>query len=280
MLALVFGLGSSLCWGVSDFMGGSQSRRLPLLAVMLCSQAAGLVFLPLLVVLSGDPAPTLSQMLPAIGAGAAGTIALTAFYRGLAIGTMSIVAPISATGAAVPVIVGIAGGDRPAALRLAGMAAAIVGVMLASREVHADAVRAADARRSVGLALIAALGFGTFFVGMGASSHTSVPWALLATRTTSTGLLALAALVVRPRLGGAARSLPTLALIGLLDVGANGLYGLATTAGLLSVVGVLGSLYPVVTILLARGLLGERVRRVQEVGIVAALAGVAMIAAG
>jgi drug/metabolite transporter (DMT)-like permease len=205
----------------------------------------------------------------------------------LSIGTMSIVAPISATGAVVPVIVGIAQGERPAALQLAGIAAAIVGVVLASREDDA-ALRhegRAPSRMSILLALVAAAGFGTFFVGLRSSARADVIWALLAARLAGVVLLAAALVAAlaktqsRPELP-APRALAALAVVGLLDLSANGLYAVATRHGLLSVVAVASSLYPLGTVILARLLLGERVRRVQEVGILAALTGVVLIAAG
>jgi drug/metabolite transporter (DMT)-like permease len=135
-------------------------------------------------------------------------------------------------------------------------------------------------RTSVGLALLAALGFGTFFVGMHASADTSVPWAMLAARVASVSAVLIGVAALRVPIPGSPRRLGALALIGLLDAGANGLYAWGSTQGLLSVVAVLSSLYPVTTVLLARVVLGERVRRVQEVGVLAALAGVALIAAG
>jgi len=163
---------------------------------------------------------------------------------------------------------------------VAGIAAAFAGVVLASRELHEDAERAAAGRLSVILALVAAAGFGAYFVGIDRAANESVFWALAASRACATAMLAGIALVVRPALGAAAAALPVLVLIGTLDLSATILYAFASTEGLLSVVGVLGSLYPVVTILLARALLGERIRRIQEVGVVTALAGVALIAAG
>lgn len=280
MLAFALGLGSSLCWGLADFLGGLQSRRHPLAAVMLVSQAAGLAGIAVLVVALGQDAPAFRHLLPAALAGAAGAIALAAFYRALAIGTMSIVAPISATGAALPVVVGVAGGERPGALQLAGMAAAVVGVVLASREEDEQGRTPENARLSVALALFAALGFGTFFVAMDAAADADVGWAMLVARCASVGLLLLAAAVLRPRLGVGVTALAPLVAVGVLDATANGLYAWGTTKGLLSVVAVLGALYPVTTVLLARGLLRERVRRIQELGIVAALAGVVLIAAG
>jgi drug/metabolite transporter (DMT)-like permease len=282
VLALALALGSSLCWGTSDFLGGLQSRRQPLLTVMLISQGAALLALVAVVAVRGAGPPHLVKLLPALGAGAAGMIALTAFYRALSIGTMSIVAPISATGAVVPVVVGIAQGERPAALQVAGIAAAIVGVVLASRE--EDAALRGDARvpsrASIPLALVAAAGFGTFFVALRSSARVDVSWALLAARLAGVALVAGAAAISRPAPVRDPRVLGALVMVGALDLSANGLYAVATRHGLLSVVAVGASLYPLGTVVLARVLLGERVRRVQEAGIVAALAGVVLIAAG
>jgi drug/metabolite transporter (DMT)-like permease len=292
VLAVALGLSSSLFWGLGDFLGGLQSRRVRVLAVLLVSQASGLVAIALGIAIARPQSPPLVDLWPAAAAGLAGAIALSAFYRALAIGTMSIVAPVSATGAAVPVVVGIAGGDRPAALQLAGIIAAVVGVVLASRELdepqkgsglgvvaRPDPGRVPE-RTSIALALVAALGFGTFFVGMDAGADASVPWALVTNRIASVSAVLLVVTAARVPLPGSPRRLAPLVLVGLLDAGANGLYAWGTTEGLVSVVAVLGSLYPVITVLLARAILGERVRRVQEVGIVAALAGVALIAAG
>ncbi len=281
MIAVALGLGSSLLWGLADFGGGLQARRVALLAVLLVSQAAGLAGVAAIVAVSGHPAPSAGDLLPAALGGMAGVVALAAFYRGLAIGTMSIVAPISATGVAGPVVVGLATGDRPGALQLSGIGLAVVGVVLASREAAPEGSRrAAVARRSLLLALVAALGFGSFFVGMDAAADADVFWALLAARAASFTMLCAVALAVRPRLPREPLTLGALAGIGALDLGANAMFAAATTEGLLSLVAVLSSLYPVVTILLARAVLGERVRRVQEAGIVAALAGVVLIAAG
>jgi drug/metabolite transporter (DMT)-like permease len=285
MGALALGLGSSLLWGVGDFLGGLQARRRRLLTVMLVSQATGLSAVVAALLIAGHGPPALHRLLPAFIAGATGMLALGAFYRALAIGTMSIVAPVSASGSAIPVIVGLADGEHPAAIQLIGIGAAIAGVVLASREdptLHPH--EREQSRLSVGLALIAAMGFGAFFVAMRSSAHASVPWALLSARASGVAILLVAvALSVRStRLepdGLPRRGVLALALVGLFDIGANALYSLATTQGLLSVVAVTSSLYPVTTVVLARVVLRERVQRVQEVGIVAALAGVALMAA-
>ena len=292
MLALAFALSSSLCWGVGDFIGGLQARRVSLLRVILVSQAAGLVVLVVVVAVRGMGPPDVVKMLPAVAGGVAGIAALSAFYRALAIGTMSVVAPISATGVAVPVIVGVAGGERPAVLQLAGILAASVGVVLVSRESAPGLAPKEGARASVALALLAALGFGSFFVGLRISARVDLVWALVSSRGAAVAALLAAGIVlswVRERplpdvraaaVPGGSAVLPALLLIGFLDLSANLLYALATRRGLLSVVAVAASLYPLTTVLLARVVLGERVRRIQEVGIAAALAGVVLIAVG
>jgi drug/metabolite transporter (DMT)-like permease len=227
-----------------------------------------------------DELPSWSAVGWAALAGSAGIVALGAFYRALAIGTMSVVAPISATAAAVPVLVGLAEGERPGGLQIAGMVAALAGVILASREPVEEGCPPAN-RAAIGLALVAAAGFGTFFVGIDRASATAeVPWVIVVQRCCSLTLLVIAALAVRPSLPRDGASLLVLGAVGLLDLGANGLYALATTKGLLSVVSVLGSLYPAVTVVLARFVLAERIARVQEVGVVLALAGVVAISAG
>jgi drug/metabolite transporter (DMT)-like permease len=208
-------------------------------------------------------------------------VALASFYRALAIGTMSIVAPISATGVAVPVVVGLAGGDRPAWPQLMGIVVAIVGVVLASRERGPGVPERPASATSIALALLAAAGFGTFFVAIRLSARADVLWALFAARGSSVAALIAIVVVIR----SPARSLSgdrfwPIAAVGVLDMAANGLYALATRHGLLSVVAVGASLYPLATVVLARVVLAERVRRVQELGIAAALLGVALIASG
>ena len=193
---------------------------------------------------------------------------------------MSVVAPISATAAAVPVLVGLVEGERPSTLQVAGMAAALAGVILASREPVEEGGPPPN-RAAIGLALVAAAGFGTFFVALDrASAQADVSWVIVVSRSCALILLVLAALAARPGLPRDGTSLGLLAIIGVLDLGANGLYALATREGLLSVVSVLGSLYPAVTVVLARVVLAERVARVQEAGVVLALAGVVAISAG
>jgi drug/metabolite transporter (DMT)-like permease len=295
VLGVGLALASSLSWGTADFIGGVQSRRQPVLRVVLVSQAFGLLVIGVLLATRGVPAPSLGRLVSAGLAGLAGAAGLAAFYRGLATGSMSIVAPIAATGVGIPVIVGIVGGDRPAAIQLAGIGAAVVGVVLASREKGAHELESAGSSgTSIVLALASAAGFGTFFLGLHASARADPFWATFAARACSVVALSVVAAVWRRGLTGGAdatsrdgvgrsvgvRGWVALAAVGTLDVGANALYALATRHGLLSVVSVLSSLYPLGTVGLARMLLGERVQRVQEIGVVAALTGVLLIAAG
>src|SRR4051794_24739142 len=226
-----------------------------------------------------DPFPSTRAVLCALGAGTAGIVALGAFYRALAIGTMSIVAPISATGVALPVIVGIATGDRPSTIVVVGLVVTTVGVILASREVHEDEEGAAAGRTSIILALLAAVGFGTYFIGADVAADDSVLWTVLLGRSVAVPAVGLAVLtrgVSLPR----GNDLAVLCAAGAVDLLATGLYGVANTHGDLSIVSVVGSLYPIATVMLARGILHERVRVVQGVGVVAALTGVALIALG
>lgn len=279
MTAILLALVSAAVWGTADFMGGQRARTLSVVSVMVVAEGAGLLMICAWIAIGGIEPPALERLLPALVGGLAGTLALAAFYRALAIGTMSIVAPISAIGAVVPVIAGLVGGDRPSAIQFAGMATALGGAVLVSR---AEAGRAIDARRSLLLAFVAAAGFGTVLWLIKPAAAASVPWTLVTSRLGAVSLLLLAVLIARIDVRGAlsTRHLGPLVLLGGLDLGANALYALATTKGLLAVVSVLGALYPVATIVLARVVLGERVRRSQEAGIVAVLGGVALIAAG
>jgi drug/metabolite transporter (DMT)-like permease len=282
MVAALLALASSISWGLSDFLGGFQSRRHALLAVMLLSQGIALAVL-LVAVAAGAPIEhDAAATAWAVGVGMLGLLGLAAFYRALAIGTMSIVAPISATGVAIPVLVGLASGERPAALQVAGMALACGGVVLAAREPQAaDAAARRAGRTAVILALLAAVGFGSFFAGLDRAEQTAdVAWVLLAARVADVLLLVLVSAVRRPPLPTAPAVLGAIAAIGLFDLLANLLFVLAAGRGLLSVVGVLGSLYPAVTVLLARFILHERLSRSQNAGVLITLAGVVALAAG
>ncbi len=282
MAAIAFALGSSLLWGLSDYLGGFKSRTYAVPVVLAAMYLASLLVMAAFVGARGEAAPSSSHVVAALGAGLVGITALAAFYTALAIGTMSIVAPVASTGVALPVIVGLIGGDDPGAVRSAGLLLAVVGIVLASREEPGGPIGVREQRLSIILAVLAGLGFGSYFVLAEYGSEGDVAWTLLLSRVAGFPIIALVALfalrrgVTRP----GARAVAALAGIGLLDLGANALYNHASTIGELSSVAVASSLYPVVTVMLAALLLGERVQGVQRVGVVVALAGVVMIAAG
>ncbi|MDX6605613.1 MAG: hypothetical protein QOD14_153 [Solirubrobacterales bacterium] len=278
MAPLIYSLASAFSWGVSDFLGGLQSRRLPVLGVLAVSQPAGLILIAVLIPLVGADPISADKLGIAFLAGAASLGGLGAFYAAMAMGTVSVVAPIASLGVVVPVGVGLAQGQAPAAIQLAGLIPAMAGVIILSYEENPE--HAGAARRSIVLAIIAGLSFGVFFTGLDAAAAARPGWAILAVRVGGVTAVAAALLVARPRLDGVAAAVPVLLVIGLFDVLANALFAVATTKGVLPVVAVGGSMYPAFTVALAHGVLGERLARVQWAGVLLALAGVAMIAAG
>jgi len=282
-LGVPLGLGSGLCWGTADFFGGIQSRRLPALSVVVWSQAAGAVALAVALAVQGRP-PTLSGFAWGVAAGAGSGFALLLFYRGLAEGAMSVVAPVAACGAVVPVLVAPLRGERPGALAVLGIVAAVAGVVLVSRSPDPRQHPGSQPTRVLALALGAALGFGLFFVFVDAGTATagaSPLWVVAGARASS--LLVLVAIALAGRRAEAAwpgRRIVPVALVGIADTSANLLFALAATGGNLAVVGVLGSLYPVATVVLARWLLRERLSAGQNAGVLLALTGVGLLAAG
>jgi drug/metabolite transporter (DMT)-like permease len=278
-VGILFALAASTAWGSADFFGGLKAKRHSALAVLFTIEVSGLIVAIVVMAIAQDPFPSTRAALCALGAGTAGIVALGAFYKALAIGTMSIVAPISATGVTLPVIVGIATGDRPGPIVIAGLVITTIGVIMASREIHEDEQRATAARTAIGLALLASVGFGLYFIGADVAADDSVLWTVLLGRSVAIPFVGIALLTRDIRLprGG---DLAVLCAAGATDLGATALYGLANTHGALSIVSVVGSLYPIATVILARAILDERIRAVQAAGVVAALAGVGLIAAG
>lgn len=313
MLAVVLALSAAVSWGSADFLGGLLTRRANLWTVLLGAQLTGLCFAAVLVVAFGRPWIGFAALWPALAAGLIGGITITSFYKALAIGTMSLVAPITAMGTLVPFAWGIASGERPAALQLCGVLFAIGGVLLASmtsasgspgdiveaavvgpavmpdeRAVALDAATTseressvqADHRLSIVLALVAAVGMGFILVGYAATAQHDPLWALLGARSVSSTFFVATVLVLRPRLAAGRGTIPGIVACGLLDTGANGLFAVATTLGFLSITSVISSVYPVTTVVLAYIVLRERLGPRRLAGVVMALAGVALIAAG
>ncbi len=274
---------ASLVWGTSDFVGGLTARRLPVRALVLCSEAIGLA--GLVVVLSaGGLWRVESRSLDwGLTGGIVGILALGAFYRGLAIGPMSIVSPVASVGVLVPFVVGLGRGDRPAATQLAGAALAILGVALAARPATSTGGGGRHLQ-AVALGLVSAVGFGVVLLAVQEGSAGSIAMTLVWMRVMGVAVLSLTALATAgSRLAvpvwPVRTDVPALVVVGTFDLGANALYALAGRGHLLSVVAVLASLYPAVTALLAWQLARERLGRTQTLGVLGALAGVVLLAA-
>ena len=274
-MGILLALASSAMWGTADFLAGELSRRRAAIAVAGASQLVGLAFMLVALLLSGEYAagvPLQEYVGWAILASLSGLSGLVAFYTALASGRMGVVSPIASLGVLVPLGVGFLRGESPSGLQDLGIRIAVVLVVLE--------VSGKVGLRPVLLALLAALMFGLFAVFLAAGSQASAVLTLTAQRTTSALVILVLALIVGS-IGGLQRGdLPRLTVIGVFDVGANLAFGIATTLGLLAVVAVLGSIYPVVTVILAWAVLRERLLAVQYVGVAATLVGVALIAAG
>lgn len=272
---IVFGLGASISWGTGDFSGGLASRRTHVFTVVLGVYVTGVILLPILALVWGEALPSWSDALWGVSAGLVGTLGLTAFYRALAVGRMGIIAPITAVlAASLPVIFSALTLGLPRPLQLAGFALALLSVVLVSRP-----ERMTGRPAGLGLALLAGLGFGGFFILIGQVSAHAIFWPLVCARVAS-----LLFMIVFVRVRGEPmlpkkQGFPLILLAGALDVAGNVFFILAAHAGRLDVATILSSLYPAVTVLLAAVILRERVSRLQATGIALALAAVLLISA-
>ncbi|MFR9797387.1 EamA family transporter [Streptomyces sp. MS06] len=281
-----FALATSLLWGLADFGGGLLTRRTPALTVVVVSQTIAAAVLGVLVAATGGWSEAGPRLWFAFAAGLAGPVAMICFYRALALGPMGVVSPLATLSVAVPVGVGLALGERPGLVQVAGIAVAVTGVVLAGGpQLRGAAVQ----RRTIVLTLVAAGGFGAVFalIAEASTTVTGLFLALFVQRVTNVAAGG-AALWVSVRRGSPAlpgggltsASLPALAFVGLADVAANGTYSVAAQHGPVTVAAVLASLYPVVTAVAARGFLSERLRSVQAAGAGLALLGTLLLAAG
>lgn len=249
-----------------------------MLSVIVVTYPVGLVLVAPLALAAGGSLGT-AEAAAATAAGAVGALAIGLFYLAMATGPVSIVAPVASMGAVIPVAVGLAQGEAPSSLQAAGLVLALLGIALAVREAESPHTVAVPPR-GVLLAAFAGVGFGLFFVGIDAAASEDALWASTAARAGGVVVIVAAALARPAAIALSSAALPALVVIGALDVTANSLFALAAGSGLLSLVAVAGSLYPVVTVLLARLVLGERLAPVQQAGVVLALGGVALIASG
>jgi drug/metabolite transporter (DMT)-like permease len=279
-MASILALLSSVLWGTADFLGGNLSKRFKAIAVTGASQAFGLVLGVILVLISGSYiAPNLSwsgYFLPSIGAGIAGFFGLVSFYSGLSTGRMGVVSPISTLSAVIPLSVAFISGERPTGLQIFGMAVAIVGAFCASGP---DIVNGLPIKPLL-FGLGAALGFGVALTLMAQGSKTSSLLTMTSMRVASVTVCILIALRYKTIGGFGISDLRILIIIGATDFVANLLLGVATTKGLVSVAMVFGSLFPIVTVLLAFKFLHERLHKVQYLGVFLAVSGVSLISIG
>ncbi len=274
LAAVGFGLAASLSWGTSDFNGGLGTRRAPIYGVTATSYTVGSILLIVIALISREPLPTGADMLWGILAGISGMIGLTCLYSALATGRMGIAAPVSAVvGAVIPVLVSALVEGAPSLLQITGFGLAIIGVALISRE-QSETYR----RGGVGLALAAGAGFGMFFVLIDQINEDAIFWPLAGARVTSLSAVLVVAGFTRQSWLPTRAALPMILLAGILDVSGNAFFLLAAQSGRLDAATVLSSLYPAVTVVLARMLLKEPIARMQGVGILAALVAIPLIA--
>ena len=279
MVALSLSLAACLGWGVADFLGGLKSRQLSVFSVLMVSSFFGLGAILVIVLVRGVAPPGDPALLLAVVGGIAGVAAMFFLYRGLSIGSMAIVAPISATGVILPVIISLAAGDNPSFLQKLGIAAAIIGAVLASRE-KKDAGNGSRLSTGVGLAIGSAIAAGIFFVVMDQASEADPYWAAFLMRFSYFAFLIIIFLLKRPVVQAGKVHMPAIIVLGICDALAGFAYALATTRGMLGLVAVVGALYPAVTVLLSMLVLGERPQRTQFIGVLLAVGGVTFISAG
>jgi drug/metabolite transporter (DMT)-like permease len=279
-MVLTLAIASAAVYGVADFLGGMATRRAAGLAVVALAQLVGLVMLAGVLPFLPGTALTTDLMLGAVG-GLCGGLGMVLFYQGLAVGPMSVVAPLTAvTSAGVPVIVGTAMGERPTVGAFAGIGLALVAIILVSAEPGASwrgVLRGLRSRATV-MALAAGCCFASFFVVLGLTSTAAGLWPLASARVASVSVLAVLAILAGARLSRSGGALLLVLGAGALDMAANVLYLVAVRGGMLTLVAVIASLYPVSTVLLARVVLAERLARPQVAGLGIAVAGVALIA--
>jgi drug/metabolite transporter (DMT)-like permease len=276
----LFGLAASLCWGSGDFSGGLASRRINASSVVVAGYTVGFVLLVMLALLWSEPLPTPVDLLWGGLAGLAGALGLIAFYTALASGKMGIAAPISAVlTAMLPVLFSALTAGLPGPLRLGGFVLALLAIALISRPEQTSEERP----QGIGLAVLAGVAFGCFFILISRVSPGATFWPLAIARLTSVVSLLVVMLLRRRQmqqlLSGVRRVALLVLLAGTLDAMGNVFFVLAAHSGRLDVAAILSSLYPAATVLLAAIVLRERVTRTQSIGILLVLLAIPLISA-
>ncbi|MFI5367532.1 MAG: EamA family transporter [Spirochaetia bacterium] len=268
----------ALMYGAGDFCGGLGTRTSPLVAVLAVSQLVGLVAALGASVLLGNPLPSGADLAWGAISGVCGTAGLAALYTALATTPVAVASPVAAVvGAVVPVFLGVAAGERPGPLDWIGMGLAVPALVLLSAGPAGNGRTSALVRRTALLGAAAGIGFGLFFAAISRTSHTSGLWPLVTARASTISIVVLFALFSGRSLRPARAGLAIVLLSGVFDMGANIAFLLATRAGMLSTVAVVASLYPGPTVLLAWLVLRERLTSTRVLGLVLALAGVALL---
>ena len=291
MTGILLALTASLAWGFSDYVGGVASRTVRVPVVLSLSMLAGCAVVVPVALLSGAPAFQGAEAAWSVVAGVVAVGALGLMFAAMATGAVSIVGPVTACGVAIPVLIGLAQGEQPSPLQLAGIAAATLGVVLASVESASNA-RGSRLVAGLGLALGSALCVGLWFVTLDLAAAHDPYWASMVSRLTTTAVAVLLAVLWRRRApeGGAAPARSSLrdarpivllvVVAGLIDAVGELTFAVSTTYGFLSIVSVIASLYPAFMVLFAALFLHERIARHQAIGVGAALLGIALISAG
>ena len=281
----VLALSSAALYGAADFLGGLASRRASAIAIVVISQCAGLIALLVLLPFLPASSPVRGDVVWGAAAGLAGGIGVALLYRALAIGSMAVVAPITAVCAVtVPVAVAIALGERPGMGAATGIALALLAIVLVSQQqtpeppgLVAQGFSPVARSSGIGIALASGVAIGLFFLALAQTHADAGMWPLVAARSVSFALFTIVALVTRRSLRMPSNVATIAVAGGVLDMLANLLYLLASRYGPLSIVVTLSSLYPASTVLLARTVLGDRLSTTQTAGIVCALVAVMLI---
>ncbi|MFN8222684.1 MAG: DMT family transporter [Gaiellales bacterium] len=275
-MAALYALCAALVFGAGDFLGGFASRRVPVLVVILVSQLAGLLGILVWLGAAHEHVPPAGDLLAAAGAGTTGLIGLVALYRGLSLGLMAIVAPVSALSPLIALAADVINGKAPGPSDLLGIALVLTGLVVLSLEPDGNTPFAAG----IGLALIAAVGFGLYAVGIDAGSDESTIWAVSVARGTAATLAFVAVLAARAPVGRVRGALTLVLGVGLFDTLGNVFLATATTHGLISIVDALAAGYPVVTVTLAMLVLHERPGARRVLAGLTAIGGAVMVAVG
>lgn len=278
-MAIVLAVFCAVTYGIADYSGGRASRSVASTMVTLLGQATSLVLVAAGLVILGTPMASAHDLWWGAAGGAAGGMALIAFYNGLSRGAMTVVAPTTAVVSAVlPVIVALFQGERPSGVALVGLLVACLAVALVSGVVGTRHVKTHAS--TIVMAAAAGVGFGFIFIAFARTADDSGMWPLLTARAASLPVIALVIVATRPAVGALRPVIWLVVGSGVLDMAANLLFLEASHRGLLSIVAVISSMYPVSTVCLAFGLDHERVSKSQAAGLACAATALALVSLG